>query len=85
MKISFDKRPWGEEEILTANEQSTVKILTVTPGQRCSLQYHNHRQEFWKVIEGEVIAEIDGKKIEAKLGDEFIIEAKMTHRLGGED
>lgn len=85
MKITYDKRPWGSEEIFTNNEPSTVKILTINPGQRCSLQYHQHRKEFWKLIEGEAIFELDGKKIEAKIGDEYTVEAKMTHRFGGKD
>ena len=66
MKTTYDKRPWGLEEILTINEPATVKILTINPGQRLSLQYHNNRKEFWKLIDGEAIFEIDGKKIEAK-------------------
>jgi len=85
MKKFYDTRPWGSEEIFTINEPTSVKILTINPGQRCSLQYHNSRKEFWKVIEGNAIFEIDGKKIEAKTGDEFEIEVKMTHRLVGKD
>ena len=85
MKPVYDKRPWGEEEIFTTNEKSTVKILTVNPGQRCSLQYHNNRKEFWKVVEGDLIVEINDKKIEAKLGDEFEIEPKIKHRMTGTD
>jgi mannose-6-phosphate isomerase-like protein (cupin superfamily) len=85
MKTIYDKRPWGSEDILTVNEPSTVKILTIEPGQRSSLQYHNHRKEFWKIIEGEAVFEIDGKKIEAKVGDEVEIETKITHRLEGKD
>jgi len=85
MKTTYDERPWGSEEIFTNNEPSTVKILTINPGQRCSLQYHNHRREFWKLIEGEAIFEINGKKIEAKIGDEYEVKPKMTHRFGGKD
>jgi len=85
MKTIYDKRPWGSEDILTVNEPSTVKILTIEPGQRSSLQYHNHRKEFWKIIEGEAVFEIDGKKIEAKVGDEVDIDTKVTHRLVGKD
>ncbi|MFH0755050.1 MAG: phosphomannose isomerase type II C-terminal cupin domain [bacterium] len=85
MKIFYDKRPWGLEEVLTLNELTTIKILTVEPGQRLSLQYHNHRKEFWKVIEGEAVFEINGEKIEAKNGDEYNIENKMKHRLIAKD
>lgn len=83
MSISYDKRPWGEEEIFTKNEISTVKILTIQPHQRCSLQYHNHRKELWKVIEGELLLEINDKKIDAKTGDEFEIEPLIKHRMIG--
>ena len=85
MKISYDTRPWGTEEILTVNEPSTVKILTINPGQRTSLQYHNHRKEFWKLIEGEAIFEIDGKLIDAKIGDEYEVDVNTNHRLVGKN
>lgn len=85
MNIIQDKRPWGGEEILTMNEKTTVKILTVNPGQRCSLQYHKHRKEFWEVIEGELTLEIGDKKIDAKVGDKFEVEPLTKHRLGGKD
>lgn len=85
MKPQQDTRPWGSEEIFTTNVSTTVKILTVHPHKRCSLQYHKHRKEFWKVIEGELILEIGDKKIEAKLGDEFEVEALVKHRMNGKD
>lgn len=85
MNIQYDKRPWGEEEILTMNEPSTVKILTVASGKRCSLQYHKNRKEFWKIIEGEAIVEIDDKKIDAKKNDEFEINPESKHRITGKN
>jgi mannose-6-phosphate isomerase len=85
MKTTYDKRPWGLEEILTINEPATVKILTINPEQRSSLQYHNYRKEFWKIIEGEAIFEINGIKIDAKIGDEYDIGTNITHRLIGKD
>ena len=85
MEIKYDKRPWGDEEVLTMNETSTVKILTISPGQRCSLQYHNDRKEFWKIIEGEAMLEIGDQKIDAKVGDNFEIPPKTNHRINGKD
>jgi mannose-6-phosphate isomerase-like protein (cupin superfamily) len=85
MNIKYDKRPWGEEEILTMNEPSTVKILTVASDKRCSLQYHQKRTEFWKIIEGEAILEIDNKNIEAKKDDEFEILPGTRHRITGKN
>jgi mannose-6-phosphate isomerase-like protein (cupin superfamily) len=80
-----DTRPWGSEEIFTTNESTTVKILTINPGEECSLQYHNHRKEFWKVIEGEAILQIGDNKIDAALGSEYEIPVGTQHRIIGKD
>lgn len=81
MKKYNKKRPWGGFEQFTFNEISTVKILTVKPKQRFSLQYHKNREEFWKVIEGNCIIWLGKKKIKAKVGDEFVIPKKTLHRV----
>lgn len=36
------------------NEQCTVKILIIKPGEKLSLQTHTQRDEAWYVISGEV-------------------------------
>ena len=48
----YEKRPWGEFYVLRANGKYKVKRLIVYPGQRTSLQYHNHREEHWIFTEG---------------------------------
>ena len=83
MKKKVCKREWGWFEQFTLNEVSTVKILTVDPGKRNSLQKHKWREEFWKVLEGHVHIWIGNKKIEAKRGDEFMIKKGQLHRLEG--
>lgn len=47
-----DIRPWGAYERFTLNEQSTVKIITIQPNEAFSLQTHEHRDEFWRIISG---------------------------------
>ena len=49
MKKYKEKRPWGGFEQFTINEKSTVKILTLLPRQKFSLQYHKKRKEFWLI------------------------------------
>lgn len=83
MNIKQEIRPWGEEEIFTLNEITSVKILTINPGERCSLQYHAKRKEFWKIIEGEAILQIGEDKIDSMVGDEYEIEAGVKHRIIG--
>lgn len=81
MKKRTDKKPWGNEEIFSLNEKSSVKLLNVKPRQKFSLQSHKKRKEFWKVLEGNCIIWLGKKKIKAKPGDEFAIPAKTPHRI----
>lgn len=47
-----EERPWGAFEILYEETGLKVKRITVLPGQRLSLQSHEHRQETWTLISG---------------------------------
>ena len=76
-----EKRPWGIFERFTFNEVSTVKILTIKPKQKLSLQFHNHRREFWKFLDNPAKITIGGKKGIALKNDEFVIEPKENHRI----
>ncbi len=75
------KRPWGSFTVFTNNEPSTVKILHIDKGEEFSLQYHTHRQEFWKIIKGNPEVIIGSDKLYPKEGEEFIIEPKVKHRI----
>jgi len=83
--FEHDDRPWGYYERFTLNEQSTVKIISAKPNQSLSLQYHDKRDEFWKILQGEGRVVIDDKIIEAKTGDEFFIPKKAKHRMETQD
>ena len=86
VKKYSEERPWGKFTQFIHNEKCTVKILEVKPQQKLSLQYHNHREEFWVIIEGHPNIIIDEKTIQAKPGDEFTILQGSKHRIiGGED
>ncbi|GHE28545.1 hypothetical protein GCM10017673_33700 [Streptosporangium violaceochromogenes] len=80
--IIRDERPWGAFERYTFNEASTVKIIDVAPGQRLSLQRHEHRDELWVALDPGAIFEVDGERIEPAVGDRVLIRAGQTHRLG---
>ena len=66
-------RPWGNFRRFTLNEPSTVKLITVEPNQSLSLQTHKNRGEFWRIVGGNGIVEIDGIEHLASKGDEFFI------------
>ncbi len=75
------ERPWGHFERFTLNEKSTVKLLYIKKGESLSLQYHNHRDEFWKIVSGNPFVEIGESKNEANPGDEFVTKALTHHRI----
>lgn len=78
-------KPWGGFEQFIKNKKSTVKILTIDPHQKISLQTHKKRREFWKVLKGPAIITLKEKKIEAQEGGEFVIPKETKHRLEAKD
>lgn len=74
-------RPWGNFLQYTHNESTTVKILTILPQQELSLQYHNHRKEFWRVLKGNPKITIGENVVDAKPNDEFEVQEKTQHRI----
>ena len=45
-------RPWGKYDSIDSGHQYQVKRITVMPGQKLSLQRHQHRAEHWIVVQG---------------------------------
>ena len=84
-KVFQVEKPWGNFRQFTHNEITTVKILSINPHTSLSLQYHNHRAEFWHVISGHPILTIGDKITITKPGDEFRIEKLEKHRLEAKD
>jgi len=76
-----EKRPWGSFERFTKNEPSTVKIISVKPGKRLSLQKHTHRNEFWYIISGNGTITIGEKELQAKPNNSFKVPAYTLHRI----
>ena len=85
MNKYFEKRPWGNFEQFCKNKVCTVKIIAVNPGEELSLQYHHHRDEFWKIIFGSAKIIINKQVINGKKEDEFFIPQGTKHRIRAED
>ena len=45
-------KPWGSEEIWAWTDRYVGKILTINAGKRLSLQYHEHKDEWIRVLDG---------------------------------
>ena len=79
------EKPWGYYEVLYEDKCSTVKRLVIHPGQRISLQSHNHRSEHWVVVEGVAWVELNADTI-TLLQDEYVyIPLYQTHRVTNDD
>ena len=81
MEVYSEKRPWGSFEKFNENEQCTVKLLYIKPRSRLSLQYHNNRKEFWKIVKGSGTVEVRNKKSTISEGDKIIIPSGAKHRI----
>lgn len=81
----IENRPWGWFEQFNENTPCSVKLIHVKAGSRLSLQYHNQRREFWKVIQGPAIVEIEGEQFTGQAGSEFEIPVRAKHRLSAKE
>jgi mannose-6-phosphate isomerase len=77
----FVERPWGFFHQYAFNEDVTVSLMTVHPGQRLSLQSHVGRAELWIVLDDGAAVEVDDRVYHPKAGDEIWIPANAKHRL----
>ena len=85
MNTYSEQRPWDWFEKFHQNKPCTVKLIYVNSGKRLSLQYHNKRSEFWKVVRGTAMVELDGKETILAEGDTIVIPRQARHRVGALD
>ena len=79
--VAFVSRPWGTFKQYANNEDCTVSLMSVLPGQRLSLQSHTGRAELWIVIDDGAVVQVGDSIAEYKAGDEVWIPANERHRL----
>ncbi len=78
------EKPWGNFRQFALNEPCTVKIIIVRAGQAISLQRHDGRSEFWRVLSGDPLITIEENETPAKPGDEFYVPKQTVHRITGQ-
>jgi mannose-6-phosphate isomerase-like protein (cupin superfamily) len=79
--VFTEHRPWGSFTQFTKDVPSTVKLLTIQAGEAFSLQYHQHRDEFWRVISGSGTVTLGSEHRSAAAGSEFSIPHGTNHRI----
>ena len=74
-------RPWGFYTVIAQGKGFITKIIHVNPGQKLSLQSHNHRSEHWVVLSGMALVKLDGKDYTLSPGHSVDIPVKAIHSL----
>ena len=77
-------RPWGEWQVLDLQSHVVVKKLLVYPGERLSLQRHQHRTERWIVTEGVATVRCDNNIMHLNVGESIMIPYGSIHRLSNQ-
>ena len=81
MDVYCEKRPWGRFEKFNENTPCTVKLLYINQGSRLSLQYHTKRNEFWRIIKGQALVQVQDKKVHLTEGENIAIPKGAKHRI----
>jgi mannose-6-phosphate isomerase-like protein (cupin superfamily) len=75
------EKPWGKVVTYALNQPSSVRVITVEPGQETSVHYHRMRDETWVVLDRGLEVEIGDRSVDAQPGEEFVIPAEESHRI----
>jgi mannose-6-phosphate isomerase len=73
------KRKWGMYDVF-----SKTKILRIEANKGTSLQYHNHKTEFWYILDGSgfvTIGNVGNQTKKAKKGDSFYVNIGQKHQI----
>ena len=74
-------RPWGYYTVLAEGKGFLTKMIQVNPGQKLSVQSHNHRSEHWVVLEGMAKVILEGKEHILSPGHSIDIDVREIHSL----
>ena len=75
----------GNFEIIETGQKFLVKKMTINPGKRLSLQYHNHRDERWTIVQGTATITKDNEIITLKENKSVFIPKLMKHRAENQE
>ena len=74
-------RPWGHYESIIEGSNWKVKMITVKPFEKLSLQKHSYRSEHWVVVKGKAVVQINEKTMTLKENESTYIPQGSKHRL----
>lgn len=74
-------RPWGSFAQFLSNAVGTVKVITVAPHQRLSLQRHQMRDELWCILDGPVDVTVGDRTWSAQRDELVWVPRTAVHRM----
>jgi mannose-1-phosphate guanylyltransferase/mannose-1-phosphate guanylyltransferase/mannose-6-phosphate isomerase len=74
-------RPWGYYQSIHVGDRFQVKRITVSPGQKLSLQKHFHRAEHWVVVNGTALVTRDNEQLLVRENESVYLPLGCVHRL----
>lgn len=80
-RIIEDVRPWGKFRSFPLEQVGSIKIITVSPGARLSLQYHRRRCEFWVVLDPGLEVTVGERVWRPGPNEEIFVPLEAPHRL----
>ena len=87
-KASVTDKPWGKEELLVKTDKYAVKRITINPGHRMSLQYHELKEETIYVISGALLvwkSKEMSDHVVLMPGNTYHVKPNVIHRFGSVD
>ncbi len=75
------ERPWGMYQTLALGEGYQVKLITVNPKGRLSLQKHFKRSEHWVVVKGTPTVTIGEAVKKLSINESVFIPVETVHRM----
>ena len=79
--LEFVAKPWGSFSTLEEGSGYKVKRLVVEPGERLSLQKHQHRAEHWVVVSGTATIVRGDRRFTLRTRKCAVIPRQAWHRI----
>jgi len=79
--VEKETRPWGEYVVIDQGDCFKVKRITVYPGGKLSIQYHNYRSEHWTVVSGIGSVKVGNRSKIISSNESIYIDKKEIHSI----
>jgi len=77
-------KPWGVVQTYALNQPSSVRVITVSPGEASEEHVHRLRDKLWVVLDPDLVISVAGKVTPANPGDEVMVPSEEAHQVANE-